>query len=202
MNDPYKVLGVSPDASEDEVKKAYRELARKYHPDNYNGSDLADLAEEKMKQINEAYEQIKKMRASSQGSFGGSGGFSSSSSYSGSLAEARRLIAAGSFANAELILDSMSPSERNAEWYYLKGCILVRRGAYFDAQRHIDTACSMDPGNEEYRRAKETMKSYSSPFGSSRTTRMDSTGSCDVCTTLLCADCLCECCGGDIIPCC
>ena len=56
MNDPYKVLNVSPSASDEEVKKAYRDLARKYHPDNYHDNPLADLAQEKMKEINEAYE--------------------------------------------------------------------------------------------------------------------------------------------------
>ena len=63
MNDPYKVLGVSSNATDDEIKKAYRELARKYHPDKYRDSDLADLASEKMKEINAAYEEIQKMRA-------------------------------------------------------------------------------------------------------------------------------------------
>ena len=62
MNDPYSILGVSPGASDEEVKKAYRELARKYHPDNYQDNPLADLAEEKMKEINEAYEQITRQR--------------------------------------------------------------------------------------------------------------------------------------------
>jgi len=64
MNDPYSVLGVSPSASEDEVKKAYRDLARKYHPDNYHDNPLADLAQEKMKEINEAYDSITKGRTS------------------------------------------------------------------------------------------------------------------------------------------
>ena len=66
MNDPYKVLNVSPSASDEEVKKAYRDLARKYHPDNYHDNPLADLAQEKMKEINEAYEQIQKQRRDGQ----------------------------------------------------------------------------------------------------------------------------------------
>ena len=73
MNDPYSVLGITPEATDEEVKQAYRTLARKYHPDNYQNNPLADLAEEKMKEINEAYEAITKMRA------GGGGGYQSSS---------------------------------------------------------------------------------------------------------------------------
>ena len=63
-NNPYKILGVSPNASDEEIKKVYRELVRKYHPDRYTDSDLADLANEKMKEINAAYEEITRMRES------------------------------------------------------------------------------------------------------------------------------------------
>ena len=66
VSDPYKVLGVSPNASDEEIKRAYRELARKYHPDNYQNNPLADLAEEKMKEINEAYDAIEKRRQGAQ----------------------------------------------------------------------------------------------------------------------------------------
>ena len=58
MSDPYKVLGISRDATDEQVKEAYREMAKKYHPDNYQGSPIADLANEKMKEVNEAYDQI------------------------------------------------------------------------------------------------------------------------------------------------
>ena len=73
MNDPYQILGVSENASDEEIKKAYRELARKYHPDNYHDNPLADLAQEKMKEINAAYEQITKERASGKRGSGSGG---------------------------------------------------------------------------------------------------------------------------------
>ena len=67
MNDPYAVLGVSSSASEEEIKRAYRDLVKKYHPDNYANNPLADLAEAKMKEVNEAYDAI--MKARTQGGY-------------------------------------------------------------------------------------------------------------------------------------
>ena len=58
MNNPYEVLGISRNATDEQVKNAYRELARKYHPDNYADNPLSDLASEKMKEINDAYDAI------------------------------------------------------------------------------------------------------------------------------------------------
>ena len=76
MTDPYRILGVSPSASDDEVKKAYRALAKKYHPDNYQDDPVREIANEKMKEINAAYEEIQKIRsqtsAFSRGSYGSS----------------------------------------------------------------------------------------------------------------------------------
>ena len=68
MNNPYEVLGVSENASDEEIKAAYRKLAKKYHPDNYADSPLADVAEQKMKEINEAYDTINQLRQKGRGS--------------------------------------------------------------------------------------------------------------------------------------
>lgn len=205
MKDPYKVLGVSRDATDDEIKKAYRELARKYHPDNYaSNPDLADLVSEKMKEVNEAYDEIQRMR---------SGGNKSSSSYSGSgseyhmgeLRHARDLINGGRYSEADIILESIPKESRNAEWNYLKGFVLAKRGYYYDSVRYLETACYLDPNNQEYRNALNSMRNAGSNYGqnyNSNRTRSSDCSVCDVCTGLMCADCLCECCGGDLIRCC
>ena len=202
MIDPYKVLGVTRDATDDEIKKAYRELARKYHPDNYAGNPLADLVEEKMKEINEAYDQIQKERASgTSGASRTSGGYSSGTS--SDYTKVRELINAQRFADAELILDAVSQTERNAEWNFLKGCVLIKRGWFYDARKYLETACYIDPGNQEYRAALERIKQNTGNYQRAyRTTKGSGMSPCDICTGLICADCLCECCGGDLISCC
>jgi curved DNA-binding protein CbpA len=142
--DPYQVLGVPSTASDDEIKKAYRELVRKYHPDKYQDSDLKDLASEKMKEVNAAYEAIQQMRAGGNSSGGySSNGYSSGngqqySSYSTNplYAEIRRLINAGNIGLAEQKLHAVSEGDRGAEWNFLKACVLVQRGHFFDAQKH------------------------------------------------------------------
>ena len=89
MNDPYQILNIPPTATDEEVKRAYRDLARKYHPDNYHDNPLADLAQEKMKEINEAYDQIQKQRkASSAASQSHSYGYGSGTSYGNPLTAA------------------------------------------------------------------------------------------------------------------
>ena len=175
MNDPYKILGVPEDASDEEIKKAYRELARKYHPDNYHDNPLEDLAQEKMKEINAAYEQITKERASGRrtggagGAYGGGsygyggyqsyGGYGSSQSYSGQssvLQQARIAINTGNISRAEALLANYS--DHNAEWNFLKGVVCYRRGWMDEALRYYRTAVQMDPGNAEYRQALDYME--------------------------------------------
>ena len=172
MNDPYKILGVPEDASDEEIKKAYRELARKYHPDNYHDNPLEDLAQEKMKEINAAYEQITKERASGRrtgGAYGGGsygyggyqsyGGYGGSQSYSGQssvLQQARIAINTGNISRAEALLANYS--DHNAEWNFLKGVVCYRRGWMDEALRYYRTAVQMDPGNAEYRQALDYME--------------------------------------------
>ena len=96
MTDPYKVLGVSPTATDEQVKSAYRELAKKYHPDNYVNNPLSDLAEEKMQEINQAYDAILAQRKAGQGgSTYGGGGYTGGYGGSSQFADIRRMINAG-----------------------------------------------------------------------------------------------------------
>jgi DnaJ-class molecular chaperone len=202
MTDPYKVLGVSPDASDDEIKKAYRALARKYHPDKYRDSDLADLASEKMKEVNAAYEQIQEMRKNggSGASNNNGGGYNyaggNASSSNPKLAEVRRHLNSGNMAAAEQALFSFHEGDRGAEWNFLYGCVLIKKGQYVDAQRYIDIACSMDPYNREYRAAKEQLHRQANGYGNGYDApRGAGCSCCDICAGLMCMDCLCSCMG-------
>ena len=158
MTDPYQVLNVSPDASDDEVKKAYRDLARKYHPDNYHDNPLADLAQEKMKEINAAYDAVQKQRSGrgSGGTQAHAQGQSAYSSYSYSSAgsdfqRVRMAINRNDLNMAEQLLSAIA--DHDGEWNFLKGTICYRRGWVDEARRYYQTACQMDPGNAEYRQA-------------------------------------------------
>lgn len=139
MTDPYKVLGISPSSTDEQVKSAYRELAKKYHPDSYADNPLADLAQEKMKAINEAYDQIMKERQSGGQQQGGyqNGGYAggpftgrTGGGYGGSsqFADIRRLIRAGRMEEAEELLNGVPSQNRDGEWYFLKGNIAYSRG--------------------------------------------------------------------------
>ena len=193
MTDPYQVLGVKPDASDDEVKRAYRELARKYHPDNYQNNPLADLAEEKMKEINEAYDAITRMRGG-----GSSGGYQSQGAYRGGYQrqydasgglynQVRQAINMGDMSRAEELLRS-APAQ-DAEWHFLTGSIAYRKGWLDEATQHFQMACRLEPGNGEYRQALAMMQQGGQayqPYGYG-----GGLDACDCCTSLMCLNCLC-----------
>lgn len=206
MKNPYEVLGVKENASQDEIKKAYRELVKQYHPDKYVNNPLKDLAEEKLREINEAYDILSKK--SNSGNTTSSYG-SSSSNYSESsnnyndpnLQSIRMDINRGNIGGAEAKLNTIT--NRTAEWNFLMGVVHLRKGWYDSAYNLINTACRMDPNNFEYR---QTLNQLSHAQNNYRSTyygqRNSSNDICNTCLNLWMLDTCCECMGGDLIGCC
>ena len=198
MNDPYQVLGVKNDASDDEIKKAYRELARKYHPDNYQDNPLADLAEEKMKEINEAYDAINKMRSGGGYQTSYSGGYQyqqnqyqyQNSATNPTYARVRQLINAVNLNGAEELLRQVPPRSGDAEYYFLAGSIAYRRGWLDEARQNYNMAVQLDPGNMEYRRAAGMMNQGGYAYGQQNMSAQQC-DSCDICTSMMLLNCLC-----------
>ena len=215
MGDPYKILGVSPDASDDEIKRAYRQLAKKYHPDLNPGDQEAAR---KMQEVNDAYERIKNpQKAASSGSYGG--GYGSSGAYgydpfggyrqqsygqsSGDAYQqsAFQYIRFGRYAEALNVLQNST--QRDARWYYLSALANDGLGNQVTALEHIRRAVSMDPDNMEYldalNRIEHGGSAYRQNAGNFRGFNMRT----DPCTSL----CLCYlfqmfCCRGSFFFCC
>lgn len=203
MRNPYEVLGIKEGASEEEVKRAYREMVKKYHPDQYQNNPLSDLAEERLREINTSYDFLmKKFSSASQASQG-----TYSSRYSGTnngdlYNRVRTLINNGNIGMAEEMLNSSN--DRSAQWHYLKGLISLRKGWYDEAFSSIQTAVNMDPGNYEYRDALNRLNMNNRGYRGAAFGRGYNQGPdlCTMCQCLWCSDCCCECMGGDFIECC
>lgn len=188
---PYEVLGVREGASEAEIKAAYKELAKKYHPDKYVDNPLADLAEQKMQEINEAYDMLMKK---------GAGAGFGNANYGGStrtdFMQVRRDIDQG---NLDAALTALNNSaNRNAEWFFLRGVVASRKGWYDDARNNLETAVSMDPDNQEYQRHYAAIAGRGNAFRNQAQGRgYQQGGNDDLCCQALqcyiCADCCCDC---------
>ncbi|PKM93758.1 MAG: molecular chaperone DnaJ [Firmicutes bacterium HGW-Firmicutes-1] len=196
--DPYKVLGVTRSATNDEIKKAYRELSKKYHPDSYVNNPLSELAEEKFKEVQAAYEQIIKETEGgyTQGSYSGSTGEESS-----------EMNTVYSFLNARRYQEALNVllgiSNRTARWYYCSALANNGIGNNILAYNHAQQAVAMEPGNREYTNLLNQMQFRSQRYqNTGYNNGRAGVGSGNLCCDLWCADSLCECMGGDLCSCC
>lgn len=217
IDDPYKVLGVSPSASDEEIKQAYRRLAKKYHPDLNPGDQEAAR---RMQEVNAAYEQIKnpeKAQQANSGSygggyggygydpFGGFGGYRQQQSYTTQEDQyqqaAFQYIRFGRFREALNALGSCT--ERNARWYYLSAIANDGLGNQVTALEHIRKAMSMEPDNMEYMQMLNQIQNGGAAYRQQAGNFRGFTMGGDPCTNL----CLCYlfnlfCCGGRGMFCC
>lgn len=211
--DPYQVLGVSRGASDEEIKKAYRNLSRKYHPDaNMNNPNKA-AAEEKFKQVQQAYDQIMKEKemGASGGAYGGFGDFgfggyqnrqsTGGSEYENRMRAAANYIQSRHFKEALNVLNSVQ--ERNALWYYYSAIANNGAGNNVMALQHAKQAAAMEPGNFQYRQLLQQLegggtwyRDMQGPF------YQYSAGGSDFCVKLCIANLVCNCCCGGNIFCC
>ena len=210
IDDPYKILGVSPNASDEEIKQAYRRLAKQYHPDRNPGDEEAA---KKMQQINAAYEQIKNPAQSGgyggysqYDPFGGFGGYQQQSYGSTDSGDnyqkaAMNYIRFGRFEEALNALNNST--ERNARWYYLSALANNGLGNQVTALEHIRRAVSMEPDNREYLRMLNIIENggaaYRQQAGNFGGFAMRSNPCINLC---LCYLCQMLCCGRPVIWCC
>lgn len=210
---PYEILGVSENATDEEIKTAYRNLAKKYHPDNYANSPLSDVAQEKMKEINEAYDRINDMRRSGSSTGGyqrssggysgtGAGGYQRAGYTHTNYPDVRRLIREDRLDDALQLLNGVANQLRDAEWYFLMGMVFSRKGWTEQAYSYFQTACRMDPSNQEFLSALNNMNARRN-YNSSGYNTVNPAGCsvCDICSGIMCANCCCNCMGGHGLCC-
>lgn len=170
---PYEVLGVSENADEETIKKAYKELVKKYHPDKYVNNPLADLAAEKMKEINKAYDMIMKKTGTHNSGPTGGGGYSGGGygSYGGGYGGYQNVKP--TFELVRTLLNMRQPMKaqsvlqqlpKTAEWYYLSGLANIQRGWYTQGIEQINQAVRMDPSNAEYSATLNNIKNRSDSY--------------------------------------
>lgn len=206
MSNPYQVLGVSPDSSDEEIKKAYRNLSRKYHPDANINNPNREQAEEKFKEVQQAYDQImkEKQQGGSYGYHYGGGGYhggygsgpgSQSSGESAEMQAAANYIYNRCYKEALNVLNSIPFGERQARWYYYSAVANQGVGNNITAKEHAARAVEMEPSNPEYRQFRQYLEyggTWYTNMGSGYERPYASAGSW--CLSMLFLNMLCNCC--------
>lgn len=189
MTDPYKVLGVSPDASQEEIARAYKKLAKKYHPDLHPNDKIAEA---KMCEINEAYDMLQNKKTGASGNsdyYGYSAG-------GNTFNMVRQCIQMGRYYDALRLLDSINT--RNGQWYFLAAVTHFNLGNKSTALNYISRAMEMEPDNMEYRNFYHQMENYSNAY-SQKQTKYSTNINTGVCFRFL-PWLLCLCSGGRCFP--
>ena len=162
MIDPYSVLGVSRNASDEEIKKAYRRLSRKYHPDDNINNPHKAQAEEKFKEVQQAYDQIMKERDGGFDGYTGFGGFGGQQSQGYQDEESIRRQAAANYIQSGHYQEAMNVlsglAQRNGQWYYLSAMANMGLGNNVNALNHIREAVRLEPDNMQYRALLQRME--------------------------------------------
>ena len=211
MIDPYSVLGVSSSATDEEIKKAYRSLSRKYHPDANINNPNKDEAEAKFKEVQQAYSQIMDEREKGYtGGYSGYSGYGQQSSGAGynesdsHMQAAMHYIQSGHYKEALNVLDTITP--RSAQWYFLSAVANSGVGNNVTALEHAEEAVRLEPGNIQYQMYLQRLNGTGGWY-TQKQQDMGTTvfGGGDFCCKLMVANCLCNVCGGPgcmIMPCC
>lgn len=189
MQNPYEVLGVREGASKDEIKAAYRELVKKYHPDRHQDNPLYELAEEKLREINEAYEYLMSDGSSTVGY-----GPKSTSAYNPAFAEIRRVLDANNLQAAEVLLQKNR--DQSAEWFFLNGVLCLKKGWYDEGVTQIQQAVRMEPQNMEYQNILMQVSGYGRGYQTTSYNRGYSDAqdqACRMCQCLCCVDMMTDC---------
>lgn len=162
FDDPYRILGLKPGASEEEVKRAYRQLAKKYHPDMNPGDAHAAKM---MNDINAAYDQIKNppKQTTTQNAYDPFAGWyqqQSSQEQNTEFQAARHYVQMGSYQDALYVLRQVPSGQRNAEWYYLSAVANTNLGNRVLGYEQINQACRMEPDNIQYQAVREQIEHH------------------------------------------
>lgn len=218
---PFVVLGVSPDCSQNELFDAYRQLRTKYADLRFADGEVGAEACTKLEEVEQAYNEALEILRNKK-----SEGEEGAGYFDGSLDDAEYEIKIKNYDKAQEILDNIT--NRDAQWHYLQSVIFYQKNWLADSLKQLEFACNIDSSNTKYQEARQALSDKinansanrnsfyqnnnadpnAAASGTQRTySRYDGTGRrganvCDCCTSLLCADCCCECMGGDLISCC